>query len=288
MTGEQATAHGTDRTRRADGIEPADGADEPADFLRAASRPPWWRRRWRRWRSFSWRRRLLSENLRLGGSWLLAFAVGPPTVLLLDSSIPDDGTRGFQLSLALMIVIIMLSVHALAYAGTTLYSLSGQPRSRMVAAARLPRARRHVRFYRSYMGRTSAFSEVLQMLLIAVLAVVLLMMPPPWAPVAAMLALTVAAVITAWISAVATFAVEYAAEDSRGRAFALPGTEGPERTIEDYLYGALLIQTTSGTGDMVPVTASARRIVRRHVVLAYVMSTIIITLGVSAVITALA
>jgi uncharacterized membrane protein len=38
---------------------------------------------------------------------------------------------------------------------------------------------------------------------------------------------------------------------------------------------------------MVPLTASARRIVRRHVVLAYVMSTIIITLGVSAVVTAL-
>lgn len=261
---------------------------EQVEDPRAAPRPPRWRRRWRRWRSLPWRRRLLSENLRLGLSWLAAFAVGPPPVLLLDSSIPDDGTTGFQLSLALIIVIIMLSVYALVYAATTLYALSGQPRSRMVAAARLPRARHHVRFYRSYVGRTSAFSEVLQMLLIAVLAVVLLMMPPPWAPVAAMLALTVAAVITAWISAVTTFAVEYAAEDSRGLAFSLPGAEGAERTIEDYLYGALLIQTTSGTADMAPLTPSARRIVRRHVVLAYVMSTIIITLGVSAVITAVA
>jgi hypothetical protein len=253
----------------------------------APRRAPGWWRRLQRWRTLPRRRRLLSENLRLGLSWLLAFAVGPPSVLLLDAAAPDDGDRGLQLSLTLMVVIVMISLYALSYAGMTLYALAGQPRARMVAAARLPRARRHVSFYRSYVGRRTALSEVLQMLLIAVLAVVLLMMPPPWVPVEAMLALTVAAVITAWISAVATFAVEYAAEDAHGRAFALPGTAGRERTVHDYLYGALLIQTTSGTGEMVPLTASARRIVRRHVVLAYVMSTIIITLGVSAVVTAL-
>jgi uncharacterized membrane protein len=286
-----APEHGTDEQGTDEPRTEETRREEPSaeeDRARPAARRPRWRRRLERWRALPWRRRLLSENLRLALSWLLSFAVGPASVLLLDGAVPEDGTAGLQLPLTLMIVIVMISVYALAYAALTLYALAGQPRSRMVAAARLPRARRHVSFYRWYVGRTSAFHEVLQMLLIAVLAVGLLIMPPPWVPVPALLALTVAAVITAWISAVATFAVEYAAEDSRGRAFALPNTEGAERTLHDYLYGALLIQTTSGTSDMVPLTPAARRIVRHHVVLAYLMSTIIITLGVSAVITAVA
>lgn len=267
-------------------VEPAEG-DAPAE----PAPPPRWRRRLSRWRALSWRRRLLSENLRLGVAWLLALAIGLPTVFLFSAPIPDTRADGVQMPLTLMVVIVILSIYALVFAGLTLWVLSGASRSRMVAAARLPRARRHVRFYRWYLGRTSAFGEVVQMLLIAVTAVFLLISPPPWIPVAALLALTVASVITAWISAVATFAVEYAAEDSRGSAFSLPGSEAPtgaDRDIQDYVYGALLIQTTSGTGEMVPLTSSARRLVRRHVLLAYLMSTIIITLGVSAVITAVA
>ena len=126
------------------------------------------------------------------------------------------------------------------------------------------------------------------MLMMAVIAALLLIVPPPEVPIAALLALTAVAVVTAWIGTVVTFAAEYAAEDSRGTAFALPGTAGPDRTIGDYVYGAVLIQASSGTGDLTPLTAPARTLVRHHVILAHVTSTIIVTLGVSAVVTAVA
>jgi len=87
---------------------------------------------------------------------------------------------------------------------------------------------------------------------------------------------------------VVTFAVEYTAEDADGTAFTLPGTEGTERTFQDYVHGTVLIQASSGSSDLAPRTSRARRLVRHQVVLAYVMTTIITTLGVSAVITAVA
>ena len=83
-----------------------------------------------------------------------------------------------------------------------------------------------------------------------------------------------------------TFAVEYAAEDAHGDAFELAGTPGHERTLADYVYGAVLIQAANGT-DLAPTTPGARRLVRDHVILAHVSSTIIITLGVSALLTAI-
>lgn len=233
-------------------------------------------------------RRLLSENLRLLTSLLLSMVIGLGTVLLLASSIPGADSAEVRLALFLILFIVTVSVYSLTFTGLTLWVLTGQPRHRMVAAARLPRARRHVRFYRWYMGRSSSFSEVMQMLLIAVVAALLLIIPPPGMPITALLALTAAALVTAWIGTVMTFAVEYAAEDSHATAFALPGTTGPERTISDYVYGAVLIQASSGAGDFTPLTIPARRLVRDHVILAHVTSTIIITLGVSAVVTAVA
>ena len=46
-----------------------------------------------------------------------------------------------------------------------------------------------------------------------------------------------------------------------------------------------MIQASSGASDLVPLRPSARRLVRDHVILAHVTSTIIITLGVSALLT---
>lgn len=54
------------------------------------------------------------------------------------------------------------------------------------------------------------------------------------------------------------------------------------------LHDAVQIQASAGAADLGPLTATARRLVRHQVVLAYVMTTIITTLGVSAVITAVA
>ena len=258
---------------------PSATADEP---LRAPRR----RRLPRHRRSL--RRRLLSENLRLTASALLSVVIGIGVILMIAAPLSRTGSPEARLALFLILLIVMMAVYSLAFAGLTLWALTDQPRHRMIAAARLPRARRHVLFYRWYMGRSSAFSEVMQMLMIAVIAALLLIIPPPGVPIAVLLALTAGAVATAWIGAVMTFAVEYAAEDSRGTAFSLPGTTGQDRAIGDYVYGAVLIQASSGPGELTPRTTSARRLVRPHVILAHVTSTLIVTLGVSAVVTAVA
>ena len=255
----------------------------------AAAPPPCSRRRRLPRHRRSLRRRLLSENLRLLLSLTLSLLIGVGLVAVLSAGLNGLGAGGeMQLSLLMVMLIVTMSAYSLSFAGLTLWALTDQPRPRMLAAARLPRARRHVRFYRWYMGRSSSASEVTQMLMMAVIAALLLIVPPPEVPIAALLALTAVAVVTAWIGTVVTFAAEYAAEDSRGTAFALPGTAGPDRTIGDYVYGAVLIQASSGTGDLTPLTAPARSLVRHHVILAHVTSTIIVTLGVSAVVTAVA
>ena len=259
-----------------------------SDSAAAPVAPPARRRRRLPRHRRSLRRRLLSENLRLLTALLLSVVIGLGIVLALAANLTGIGSTEMELPLLLILLIVVMSVYSLAFAGLTLWALTDQPRHRMLAAARLPRARRHVRFYRWYMGRSSSFSEVMQMLMMAVIAALLLIVPPPEVPIAALLALTAVAVVTAWIGTVVTFAAEYAAEDSCGTAFTLPGTTGPERTIGDYVYGAVLIQASSGTGDLTPLTAPARRLVRHHVILAHVTSTIIVTLGVSAVVTAVA
>lgn len=278
-----------------DGPEPEEPAasspeaePEPTPGPAAAPPPRSRRRRLPRHRR-SLRRRLLSENLRLLLSLTLSLLIGVGLVAVLSAGLNGLGAGGeMQLSLLMVMLIVTMSAYSLSFAGLTLWALTDQPRPRMLAAARLPRARRHVRFYRWYMGRSSSASEVTQMLMMAVIAALLLIVPPPEVPIAALLALTAVAVVTAWIGTVVTFAAEYAAEDSRGTAFELPGTAGPDRTIGDYVYGAVLIQASSGTGDLTPLTAPARTLVRHHVILAHVTSTIIVTLGVSAVVTAVA
>ena len=270
----------------ADAARDPAAAPPPRPRTRSRARPR--RRRLPRHRR-SLRRRLLSENLRLLLSLTLSLLIGVGLVAVLSAGLNGLGAGGeMQLSLLMVMLIVTMSAYSLSFAGLTLWALTDQPRPRMLAAARLPRARRHVRFYRWYMGRSSSASEVTQMLMMAVIAALLLIVPPPEVPIAALLALTAVAVVTAWIGTVVTFAAEYAAEDSRGTAFALPGTAGPDRTIGDYVYGAVLIQASSGTGDLTPLTAPARSLVRHHVILAHVTSTIIVTLGVSAVVTAVA
>lgn len=236
----------------------------------------------------SLRRSLLPEGARLTLSWSLAAAVGLAAVLPVRGPVQAAGESGTTLPLLLILFIVMISASSLAFAGLTLWVMRDLPRHRLVAAARLPRARRAVRTYRWYMGRSSALSEVVQMLAMAALAAGLLIVAPEGMSTAALLALTAGAVVSAWLGAVVTFAVEYTAEDADGTAFTLPGTEGTERTFQDYVHGAVLIQASSGSSDLAPRASRARRLVRHQVVLAYVMTTIITTLGVSAVITAVA
>lgn len=252
------------------------GPDSPA----APPRPA--RRRRARRRT---RRRLRSENLRMLLSFLGAVLAGGlaalPLLDLLDPDLPPDE----RLAPLLVVIIVTTSVYSLLFAVLTYAALRGRPRRELLATARLTRVRRGVPEYRWLVGRAGAWSEVLQLLLVAALAAVLLATQPERLSLTALLLLTIGALASAWIAAVVTFALEYAAEDAHGEAFSLAGTPVPERVLADYVYGAVLVQTSAGPSDLGPRTAAARSLVRGHVILAHVTSTIIITLGVSAVLT---
>lgn len=106
-------------------------------------------------------------------------------------------------------------------------------------------------------------------------------------PVQLLLLLTIGGVIAAWISTVVTFAIEYAAADAHRDAFELVNTPAEERGLPEYLYAAVLIQTSTGPTELVPRTRTARRLVRDQAILSHVMATIIVALNVSALLTAL-
>lgn len=195
-------------------------------------------------------------------------------------------SREEQLTVFLVLMIIITALYGLVFSVLTYYALQGQPRQRLVATARLLRARKHVPAYQLLSGRSGPSGEVLQLVIIAGVAIVLLATRPESFPASTLLALTVASIVVAWIGSVMTFAVEYIAEDAHGQGFTLPGSPAPERALEEYVYAAVLVQASSGSSEFVPLTSSARRTLRNHVILAHVMSTIILTLGVSVVITA--
>ncbi|MGY5765609.1 hypothetical protein ACXET9_10430 [Brachybacterium sp. DNPG3] len=233
------------------------------------------------------RERLLSANLRLGLALVLALVLGSAATELLAPGLGVRDDRDARLFRGVLLLICVISLHTLVHAGLTGLAMDGQPRARLVAAARLSRVRRTVPLYGMLQGRTGAFGEALQLVFVAGLAIFLLLRRPEELGVLPLLIVTVAAIATAWIGSAMGFAVESLAEDARGDAFDLPGTPGPERDFSDYLSAAVVVQASSGASALAPVSRGARRIVRDQIVLAHVTSTILITLGVSVVLTAL-
>lgn len=229
------------------------------------------------------RERMLSQNLRLAISSAVSLALGVLAVLIL---MPEAVDRDGRLARAVLLLIVVIAMNTLCQAGLTHLALSSQPRARQVAAARLTRVRRTVPLYRMLLGRSGALGEALQLVVTAGLAITLLVQRPDGVPVLALLVITVAAIATAWIGSAMGFAVECLAEDARGDAFDLPGTPGPERDFADYLSAAVVVQASAGASPLAPVTRGARRLVRDQIVLAHVTATILITLGVSVVLTA--
>lgn len=232
-----------------------------------------------------WREHLLSENVRLFTSLMASSITGTAAVAVFPQL---DTTLGHQENLVwswIILTVLVIAAYSMLFTGLTLLALRHQPRQRLLAVARLPRARRQVRFYRYFGARSSAFGEVLQVMLIAILAIAMLLMRPSSVPLELLLMLTIGSISTAWLSSVVTFALEYAAADAHGDGFDLNGTPPDERGLPEYLYAAVLVQTSSGPTDLVPRTRPARGLVRSQALLAYVMNTIIVAMGVSVVLT---
>lgn len=239
-------------------------------------------------RKRTWDQRLQSENLRM----LLSLALGMLTGALLGVLVPQANytlrqQQGDQLFSLLLMLIVVITTYSLAYGVLTYLALRRQPRTATIALARLGHARRHVPVYKYVIGRSGPVGEVVQIMGTALVSIVLLALRPPEFAVALLLGFTAVALVCTWISTVLTFALQYAAADAHGEAFAFPATPAAERGLEEYLYAAVVIQAAPGPSGVEPITREARRLVRNHVILAHTTSTIIITLAVSVVITAL-
>jgi hypothetical protein len=182
------------------------------------------------------------------------------------------------------LIVLVTIVYSVVMALVTHATLVRLDRGELVVTVREARARHSSRWVRLRDGGGAASTEILQMVLIAVVAVVLVINPPAGVPVPLLLVLALAAMAATWYESVVSFAVEYASEDAREEAFSMP--EQPP-LFEDYLHLAWLTQSTSSPSDMVPSSRGARRLVRTQTVLAQVMNTVVIALGLSAVTSAL-
>jgi uncharacterized membrane protein len=204
----------------------------------------------------------------------LAILILPGQGLVFPTAIPLQ-----RLTLFGALTALTTTVYTAVLAGLTHWALLRLHRRELVVTVREARARHASRWIRMTDGGGSATSEMLQMVLIAVVAILLVIARPPGVPVAVLLTLALTAMAVAWYSAVITFALEYASEDIRREAFTMP-EEFP--VFEEYLYLSWMIQATSAPADVTPNTRTARRLVRSQTVLAYVMNTVVIALGLSA------
>lgn len=137
-------------------------------------------------------------------------------------------------------------------------------------------------------GRSTTLATAVQMLGNAALVVVLLLRRPAGVPAVALMVLAVFSVASAWVSCAVGFAMEYVRADERGEGFAMQGCPDPlDRRWDEYLFLAVLVQTSSSPADFSPLTVVARRAMRRQAVLAHITSTVLLAVTVSALTTAL-
>lgn len=229
--------------------------------------------------------RLRSERLRVGLAMLTVVPVG---ALVIWSALVDDrdltGSVTTLVMLSVMGIVAGGASYAAVYAGITHWTFLRLPRRELVVTARHSRTRARSTFSRWFLGRGSAMSEILSLIAFAVFGVVALLVSDDPAMRPMLLLWAIGAILATWYSSVITFAIEYTAADTHRDAFRMESTE---RDFEDYVYLSLLLQVSAAPSDVVPVTRKARRAVRTQSVLAHIMNTVVISLGVSVVMTAL-
>lgn len=230
-------------------------------------------------------RLLLREPWRQTLAIVIAFAVTIPVTAVSPSlnwvTAADPAAR---LPLAIVLLVLAMSLYSAAFAVLTHLVLRRLDRPSLLAAARLSRARQSSRLLRGLGMRSTTGAESLQLLISACAMVYVLQTRPAHVPVEYLLGVTVLVLVTAWMSC----AVGYAAHDCHGEAFRLDGEEDPSRrAYEEYLYIAVLVQTSSASADFAPLTREARRTLRGQSVLAHIMATVVVAVGASAIFAAL-
>lgn len=90
--------------------------------------------------------------------------------------------------------------------------------------------------------------------------------------------------VGAWLMMLTVFAVEYAHMWASGRGLRFPDDEDDTRSLRDFIYAAMQINTTFGPGDLQFTTSTARGTVTAQSVVAFLFNTVIIALLIALVV----
>ena len=126
---------------------------------------------------------------------------------------------------------------------------------------------------------TEAPSWSVQVSVVALAVVAMIITQPNLRQSQLLLIFTLAMVAGSWTNVVVMYAVHYAKLDLRRPGLQFPGSES--RSLTDYLYLALMIQSTFGTTDVTVVTSAMRRTVMVQTALAFIFNSVIVALIVS-------
>ncbi|WP_460770280.1 DUF1345 domain-containing protein [Mariniluteicoccus flavus] len=114
---------------------------------------------------------------------------------------------------------------------------------------------------------------------VALVAAVWLAVANQGRPGAVLLVSGVVAVIGSWVNVLMTYAVHYARLDARHRCLGFH--DDGEREFSDYVYLAGAAQMTFGTTDVETRSATIRRVLTIHGVIAFAFNTVIVAILVS-------
>lgn len=223
----------------------------------------------------------------------LALVISAAFALVLVAVLPRFDLFGLRAPAArrdftVLMVVVTWTAFTTSYAVITHLVLRRMSRRALLVAVSSSLRRNEGFWARMLWGRSTTLATAVQMLGNAALVVVLLLQRPAGVPAVALMVLAVFSVASAWVCCAVGCAMEYVRADERGEGFAMQGCPDPlDRRWDEYLFLAVLVQTSSSPADFSPLTVVARRAMRRQAVLAHITSTVLLAVTVSALTTAL-
>lgn len=223
----------------------------------------------------------------------IAFLVAATFGLGLSFALPRLDVFGFaepssRRDLIVLLVVVTWTACTTSYAVLTHLVLRRMSRRALLVSVSTSLGADDGFWIRLLKGRSTTLGTAVQMFVNAALVVALLLERPAGVPSIALMVLTVLAVAAAWVCCAVGFAMEYVRADEHGEGFDMQGCPDPrDRRWDEYLYVAVLLQTSSAPADFSPLTVGARRAVRRQAVLAHLTATVLLAVAVSALTTAL-
>ncbi|WP_156759091.1 DUF1345 domain-containing protein [Microbacterium karelineae] len=201
-------------------------------------------------------------------SWIATLAVLVPTAIFVARTLLDPGPPDRSAILPLLVIVGI--VYTLAHSILTVLGLWGTEGGRLRRSVRMSKVR-------DFGMTSSARALAVQTPLVVLVVVAMLVFSPALRGETALVALTLAFVVSSWINMALLFAENYVDQDATGLRF--PG--GEAIGFSDYVYFSLSVQMTFGTTDVDVLTRAARRNVAIHGVTAFAFNTVIIAMIVS-------